>query len=369
MKNPVTIDVHIGTAKTGTTSIQHYLQVNRRTLLRDYGICYPRSLGKRLSSNLAAACQRSEKPDDLRRVLELDTPAVVEAYYKRLRSDFAREVARSGARRVLISSEHLSSRLKSDDDLQRLRDFLLGVSDNIRVHIYLRRQDELLISLYSTSIKSGETRPFFFPAPGKARHDFYYNEMLDRWVKHFDKVSVGLFERSRLRSQDVVADFCSRLEVPCDLPGPKEDDNVSLNAQTLEFLREFNELVPRFIDGRLNPLRGDIVRALEILDMPGENFRATGGSRKFFKQFESGNREVARRWFAADHSIPDTLFEPPGSELDMPPPQLPSGQQMVQVAAHLWARSQSQLQAQMSLHNARGWTRLRRLAGLLLKRR
>ncbi|MDX1736105.1 MAG: hypothetical protein R3228_17145 [Halioglobus sp.] len=343
--NAPTIDVHIGTEKTGTTSIQHFLQRNRETLLNQHGICYPRCLGDRLSTNLAAACERPEKPDDLQRLRELDSPQAVADYYDRLRDSFVREVADSGASRVLISSEHLCSRLKTEEDLLRLREFLHSASDRVRIYLYLRRQDDFVLSLYSTSIKSGETLRFMFPAPGKARHDMYYDRLLQRWQAVFDTIEVGLYDRQRLLGNSIVTDFCHRLTLPDGLEVPEREENVALGAAALEFLREFNELVPRFVDGRLNPLRADIAQALGSMDIPGDKFRGDGGNRAFMSQFEQGNSEIARRWFADDPSVPATLFAPTDDDGAVAPQQPFDRQQLLAVAAHLWCFSQSKVQA------------------------
>ena len=57
--------LHIGTEKTGTASIQHFLS-RHYDELREKGILYPKSLGRKSNMKLSAALQNYIKRDDLR---------------------------------------------------------------------------------------------------------------------------------------------------------------------------------------------------------------------------------------------------------------------------------------------------------------
>jgi hypothetical protein len=304
------LDVHIGLAKTGTTAIQHYLQANRKTLLSEYGLLYPSSLGNRLAVNLAAACQRSSEPDDLRKIRHLDTPSQVASYFDALQRQFAAELESTNPTRILISCEHLSSRLSDSDEIRQLATFLRPFAGSIRIFVYLRRQDELFLSLYSTSIKAGSTEPFGFPVDTGSRQDFHFEQLLHAWAEVFgeDSICPRLYERSRFASGDVVADFCAALKLPGDLTRADSDQNQSLSPEMLDRLRALNEQVPRFVDGRLNPEREERVAALSALE--SREFRLVGGQEgeAFYRRFEDSNRAVAARWFTGDASVSSLLF-------------------------------------------------------------
>ncbi len=304
------IYVHIGLAKTGTTAIQRYLQANRETLLSEYGVLYPRSLGERLAVNLAAACQRSSEPDDLRKIRQLDTPSKVASYYDTLQRQFAAELESKNPGRVLVSCEHLSSRLSDSEEIRQLATFLRPFAESIRIFVYLRRQDELFLSLYSTSIKAGSTELFGFPADTGMRQDFHFEQLLQSWAEVFGEGSVcpRLYERSRFAGGDIVADFCTALKLPSDLTRSDSDQNRSLSREMLDRLRELNMQVPRFVDGRLNPEREERVAALSTLESLED--RLVGGveGEAFYLRFEDCNAAVAVRWFAGDATVPAGLF-------------------------------------------------------------
>ena len=72
----------------------------------------------------------------------------------RLRAAAAAEL--SGGATAIFCSEHCHSRLTSPSEVDTLRDFLGGFFDDVRVGVYLRRQDQVALSLYSTRLKSGD---------------------------------------------------------------------------------------------------------------------------------------------------------------------------------------------------------------------
>ena len=105
----------------------------------------------------------------------------------RFRADVARRLG-AAARQVrggtlLLSSEHLSSRLH-DEDVAALRALLAPFAETIDVVIYLRRQDELLLSLYSTYVKSGGKNDIGWLA-GVSWLDF--DAYLQRWENAFGR--------------------------------------------------------------------------------------------------------------------------------------------------------------------------------------
>ena len=55
--------LHIGTAKTGTTTLQHWFASNRESL-QAQGIYYPKSLGKVNHRALSIFAMNPERPDD-----------------------------------------------------------------------------------------------------------------------------------------------------------------------------------------------------------------------------------------------------------------------------------------------------------------
>ena len=144
--------LHIGLEKTGTTSIQSTLAANRDRML-SRGILYPRSLGAR--SHVKAYAYASEGPSDEIKVKcgLYDRPT--EEFRRDLLKQFDEEVASATPEKIIISNEHLSSRLMSGSELSRLRTLLSRHCRSIKVVVYLRAQGDAHRSAYSTYIKTG----------------------------------------------------------------------------------------------------------------------------------------------------------------------------------------------------------------------
>lgn len=333
------IDLHIGTEKTGSTAIQEYLHVNRARLLEDHGVLVPSSTGLRNATRLAAACQNHEAMDDLRRKYALHTREALDAFRKELIQSLTDEIATAQPQRLIISSEHLSSRLRQDEDIEALHRILTPLAETVRIIVYLRRQDALWRSAYSTAVKSGSMRVFSYPEAGTERHDLHYDRLLDRWSGLFGDASllVRVFERGQLEAGDVVTDFCQACDIPDDLERTDARDNRSLDAETIDFLRRMNAHLPKFVDDRVNPLRGDLGRAIETVDVSGDSLSGDEENVAFYHRFREGNRRVAERWLRRESSDASELF------LEEPANAAPSNAKgsapldhAAQVSAGLW---------------------------------
>lgn len=340
---PVPVDVHIGTEKTGSTAVQHYLGLNRESLIAAHGILTPTTLGIGSNVNLAAACQLSEPADSLRLMRSLRSPEEVQAYYVDLQKKLAEEISRKQPKRLLLSCENLSSRLKTCEEIQKLQSFLLPFASSIRIIVYLRSQEDMIVSSHTTKIRNGFEGRFNYPPRGRERPDAHYNELLARWASVFgeEQVTVRLFEKNRLLNADIVEDFCHSVEIPSNLERNARTQNESPNALTLELMRRMNAYVPHQINHRPNPLRGDLMNVLSMSKGSTTGPSAPPPTAEFLARFEAGNKEVARRWFSSDESVPETLFETRGHTHSAEKlPEL-TEEILLEMAAQLWLHTQS----------------------------
>ncbi len=156
------IYLHIGTEKTGTTSIQLFLSKNREELSNNK-IMYSKVLGDPNNIRLSIALQNIDKIDDSRIHSKIITKESIVNFRDELSNDLSEEIHREKPDILIISSEYLSSRMDNPDELERLKAFLNQFSEDITVIVYLRRQDKFFESLYSTAIKKGHIMDFSFP--------------------------------------------------------------------------------------------------------------------------------------------------------------------------------------------------------------
>jgi hypothetical protein len=148
--------IHIGTEKTGTTTIQTAMQANREALA-GRGVAYLKSPGARSHRLLTAYCMRDDRADDFFRDNGITDPQDRQAFLAKFLKRFLSEMAHlpPGAQTVLTSSEHFHSRLIHEDELEKLHKLFAVFCTRATVIVYLRPQVDTAISNYSMALKCG----------------------------------------------------------------------------------------------------------------------------------------------------------------------------------------------------------------------
>ncbi len=291
--------LHIGTEKTGSTALQSYLWSNRAALrLQDY--VYPVAAGDRNHLKLAAYSQADDVFDDLRLSLGVTDGAGLKTFRSALEAELAAEVANAPSSVFVFSSEHCHSRLIGTTDVARLHGLLAPLFSEIRVVVYLRRQDELAVSLYSTMLKAGGTRLEIIP--GEAFGDPYYDHaaLLDRWGGTFgrDRLQVNIFQRSELADGSVIADFCRKNQIPV-FERHEVRGNESLQPGYQEFLRQLNHYLRPLVEGIPHSLRGNLGEVLARVGAGLGRLPALSTARAFYDSFQLSNERVRAEFFPA----------------------------------------------------------------------
>lgn len=170
---------------------------------------------------------------------------------------------------VVVSSEHLHSRLRSVEEIQNLSDLFDGLFETVNIVVYLRRQDRLAVSLYSTALRVGWTHSTVLPKTGAVRSHYYnFQKLLECWSSVFgeDHVTVRLFERAQFANGSLYADFLQACGWP-ELVGQLEESpahNEALSAVGALALLAINQAVACFM-GEEERVVGRRVR-LEMAD-------------------------------------------------------------------------------------------------------
>lgn len=194
--------LHIGTAKTGTTTAQEWLSRNRPALRRA-GLWYPNT-GGTTHQWLAILAMDPDKPDDGFYRLGLTDHEKHSAFVARVSEAFAQEHAEATNANLgtaIISSEHLQLRLTSDEMVERVARFLAGFFTSIEVIIYLRPQADFTVSIASTaSLLGTKIDSEWFDDETKIESHLDYNELVHRWEKAFGGSNVKLISYKRAPS-------------------------------------------------------------------------------------------------------------------------------------------------------------------------
>lgn len=242
LPGPVDFVLHIGSDKTGTTSIQGFLRHNRAALA-EAGWLFPRTLGQPRHLRFGMFTAPDEalvRSQDWFRGGYGDLPPA--EFRQRVRRRLFREIREAAAEGVLISDEALFS--ASWERVDRLRLFTDRFARSVRVVVYLRRQDDHLVSSYQQVIKRGEVDRLSAWVQRDRRRFYDYHRRLCVWRDHLepDAMVVRRFERPRFVGGDLVADFLTAADLGVDRTSlePTGTRNESLSAEAVEMLRLLN---------------------------------------------------------------------------------------------------------------------------------
>lgn len=307
---------HIGTPKTGSTYLQGTFLQNRDWLL-ERGVIYPDLLSP-ISNHITLFYAAATYLDPSAVSYGLRSMDEVEAFRARLIGHIRAQIdaAPPHARTMLFSSENLTGNLGRHGVL-KLAEMFRPLFDEIEIVIYLRRQDDAIVSMYGEFMRRGynnQTFAEFFQgaiARPAVPHFLQYRVLLEYWLEAFgaDAIRVLLFDRAQMVGNDVLTDFMARIFDITDLKGLERpsEDNRSLSAPALEFLRRLQPFVPFFRDDRVNPVRQALWSQINKLPDQPRAHMSRAQSERVLERYQKGN-EWVRQTFLPDHPAP--LFPP-----------------------------------------------------------
>jgi len=307
--------IHMGAAKTGSTTLQEFFHLNRDRL-RDAGVFYPRTPGTKQHGLLAESCIDPGRE-----------PADPTSRDRDFRDAFAREMERdaAGMGHLLLSSELFHARLWRAGEVERLKALLEPWCSSWRIVFYMRRQDRYATSLHSTYLRRGVVSDAILEVLNP--HHFEYGRILDLWSGVFgdDAMVPRVFERDALVDGDIVADFVAASGLPlaldrCERPANR---NAALSADAQWFLREFNRRRPGQVDAMSDAEAGLRRRIADFLatQRPGTPaLPDREAARAFLAPYRAANADVARRWFGRDALFDESFDDYPPSPSGASPP-------------------------------------------------
>ncbi|WP_322938286.1 hypothetical protein [Nocardioides bizhenqiangii] len=232
--------LHIGSDKTGTTSIQQFLRRNRAALA-GRGVLYPRTPGDVRHTDLGLY-SRSDQTLPESRFWRRGGHTSPDAFRRRLRRRLSREVAAVDPSTVVLSDEALF-RIPAESML-RLRGLIDGLAGQVRVVVYLRRQDDHLVSRYQQAVKLGEVLDLRAWSHRDFSGIYDYWVRLTTWQDTFQPASLAVrrFERERFPEGSLTQDFLDAAELDVRSADLRSITvrNESLGVEAVEMLRVLN---------------------------------------------------------------------------------------------------------------------------------
>lgn len=330
--------IHIGTEKTGTTSLQNFFSSNRKKLLAS-GIYYPVVPGERNHFKLAIYSSPN-RTVDLRKAHGLYDQNIFEEFEKTFLSRLNEELKRNTFNSVLFSNEHLSSRCSTVEQIRKIKSITDYLELDPHIIIYLRRQDELLVSSYSTMIKSGSTINFNLDL--KLPNYDYYN-MLNKWTTVFgkDKIKIRPYEKNQWHRNNIYFDFAELIGINLEkqFTIPLTNKNSSLDRYQLKFLASFNKHLPVFVRDKPNTLRGNIVKLLENNSTTDKIRLSKESILEILSRYKETNKLTARKFLGRDYLFTQ---EYSGSSISDSLPEL-TADKAIEIITDLWRQKQNQI--------------------------
>lgn len=150
----MTCYLHIGAPKTGTTTIQEFLFLNKN-LFKKKDFFVPCSLGEKNHTKLSLA---SMNPATNQHKIFLAHYLKQKLYYNddkklynlKIIDNLKKELNTVQQNNIIISSENIQESLIHEYDIENMRNILTNLNFNqIYIILYLRAPEDLFISLYS----------------------------------------------------------------------------------------------------------------------------------------------------------------------------------------------------------------------------
>lgn len=304
-----TVYLHIGLHKTGTTALQYFLWQNNEVLNQhgicfpDFGLRYPNANFRRNGHFLIAPGQGDPKEklwpgrdfdSTLDKVSELS-----ETYGRIILSDEA-IWQRSG-----FQGDRFWPTVKESFDKRGLQ---------VKIIVYLRRQDLWVQSFWKQKVKVGSSRSFENFTKRISNTDYYpldFAAYLDRLSGIFGKESliVRVYEKGQYAGPEhnLHSDFLDifGLTLKDGFTIAKEVCNTSLDGSSIELRRILNGIpVPNEKDHILSDCFTEILKA-DRFTHPQSSYTlfADGAQRAFLESYAASNARVAREYLGREDGV------------------------------------------------------------------
>lgn len=301
--------LHIGVENTASTYLQQTF-ANSRDALRDAGVLYPYAPGTTNHIKLAALAMDDSRGDEIRIMAGIRSPEDAVALRVSFLDELVREASESGCETMLFSNEHCASRLVHEQDIRRLKDMLTPLAETVTVVVYLRRQDEAMLSLYSTALRSGSSRPLELPAPHIIEWKFDYQKLLERWAAVFGRQNIVVRLFNEPHNGGILEDFVIAASLPGEISWSEPDTrlNMRLDARQAEYLRMLNAYFPEFQAENISARRGDLSQVVSQIEGSSTPLALPPGMAEgILERVRASNRAVALEYFGRE--LPgDPLF-------------------------------------------------------------
>lgn len=299
-----TLYLHIGTPKTGTTSLQNFCYSNRE-IFEKFGYCYPilpfSYFGKRPDRN-ALFLNGVVYDEKGKRDLEEEERRMQAGF------DMVREAFETFDN-VFLSDEAvwMTGFRRKSDVWKRLREESEKGGYTVKIVVYLRRQDEFVESWWNQRVKidlikynTMKWEEFLADAADDSMPDYYSCLSIIAGELGKENIIVRRFARSEFEEGSIQHDFMNVIGLGWSeefvLPEEKENLNARLKSNAIEVKRVINTIP------ELGWADNHFFRSVALMDtkVAGEQYPSTMFSEKearaYVQRFEESNRKVVEEY-------------------------------------------------------------------------
>lgn len=300
-----TLYLHIGTPKTGTSALQYFCAGNRK-ILEEKGIYYPDlgfrfpDIGKHRNAHFLSYKEYINKKEKLR-----DHEAE-----KKIREEGIQKLEEAFQTHdtILISDEHIWNEAEMTTEiLPALYQHFMEQGVQIKIIVYLRRQDQVIQSFWAQKIKESSTITFesYMETEKYRRFRLDYATRIQEFedIVGKDHLIVRCYEKQQYQGEQktIMSDFLDilGLELTEEYKNSEKVYNVSLEGIYLEVKRLFNSL-PQFKKHKNYMV--DLLKEQQAIDYQNNALErkkiyfTPEAEKEFMQKFEEENLTVAKKY-------------------------------------------------------------------------
>lgn len=331
--------LHIGTEKTGTTSVQETLTASRGFLAKQ-AVLYPEIFAGRFHIRISAYAMNDSRNDSRKRTLNLTNSKGIPPFRQHVEKQLRAEIEATRPKTVVIVNEHLS-RLEHVEEVARVKTLAAQIAEDVEIHLYMRRQDKLLVSMYSTAVKVGAVRngPFDDLGTGRPQVIFDFYRIRRLWEKVFPtaRFVAHVFEQDLMLNGDAVDDFVVSSGIVSQEQLPmltKVRSNESMSPAGIRLMTDINRKTAAA--GIPNPRIGGLVAEM----FNGGGFQVSNAeARAALAEFSKANDRYSQAYLGGAKLFREDLdvahSPAPGSDT------IPTYQEMVDLLAEYIIRTRT----------------------------
>lgn len=298
--NPITLYLHIGTSKTGTSSIQNFMAGNLRILWRSCSCLYPNMKGRHfLNGNFINHMSLFNSCDEKTILLKI-----------RQAVSFSKK---NGKKKIVLSAESL---FESGEGLELAKKILSIPDVSLKVIVYLRRQDTWLESAWKQwGYKISDNRDIYDYIQ---KRDCNWYTRLKIWENAVGKerLIVRCYEKEQL-PEGLIADFLSLIGIDYHSHAWIEQADLFKGFQrdVMEIIFLNKDFCDGVSDNRLqNFFERNLEETFQKESFKSYSFLSPTDRIQILKRYEDSNRSIAIEFLKREDGM---LFtEPWPSETD-----------------------------------------------------